>query len=259
MSDEQQVLFRATGSVGIVEINRPDKFNCVSEEVLDGILAALDAFLPDRAIRSLLLCSVGKNFCTGADLAQVLGRIANDDFGAFGDKGHRVLRHLETCDLPVVAAVQGLALAGGLELMLACDVVFAAASARIGDQHAQYGLVPGWGGSQRLPRIVGPRRALDLMYSARWIGADEAQAWGLVNYVVADDQLREQALAYCETLGSRSRGGLAVMKRLCYDGLERTLEDGLELEAKVAADAMQSDDTKEGLAAFQERREPRFG
>ena len=121
-----------------------------------------------------------------ADLAEVLERLEGDTFDDFVARGHAVLRNLECAELPVVVAVHGLALAGGLELVLAGDVVFAAASAKFGDQHARYGLVPGWGGTQRLPRIVGARRALDLMFSARWIEASEARDWGLVNYVVDD-------------------------------------------------------------------------
>jgi enoyl-CoA hydratase len=160
--------------------------------------------------------------------------------------------------LPVVAAVHGLALAGGLEIMLACDVVFAGTGARFGDQHAQYGLVPGGGGSQRLPRIVGLRRALDLMYTNRWLDAQEAERWGLVNYVVADDELFDQALAYCEDLATKSRSGLAAMKRMSRQGLEGSLDAGLTLEAREVVDALLSDDTAEGLAAFQERRPPEF-
>ena len=258
MAEDQSVLHSVREGVGVIEINRPEKFNCISEGVLDGIAQAMESFEKDDGVRSVLVCSAGKNFCTGADLAQVLERLDRGEFAAFGDKGHAVFRALEESDLATVVAIQGLALAGGLELMLACDVAFAGEGARLGDQHAQYGLIPGWGGSQRLSRIVGVRRALDLMYSARWISAEEACSWGLVNYVVPDGELRGKAFEYCLRLAKRSRTGIGVMKRLAYDGLERTLADGLALEAKVVADAMRSSDTKEGLAAFQERREPNF-
>ena len=152
--------------------------------------------------------------------------------------GHAVLRRFEASTLPVVAACQGLCLAGGLELMLACDVVFAARDARFGDQHAQFGLVPGWGGSQRLPRLVGLRRALDLFYSARWIDAETALQWGLVNHVVAPEALAAEALAYCKAIGARSRGGLATMKRLARVGLEGTLDAGLSIEESQAPGAI---------------------
>jgi enoyl-CoA hydratase len=158
----------------------------------------------------------------------------------------------------VVAACQGLALAGGSELMMACDVIFASSDFKIGDQHAQYGLVPGWGGSQRFPRIVGLRRALDLFYSARWIDAPTALAWGLVNYVVEPDKLAEASMAYCQQVTTRSRVGLATMKRLARQGIDQPLAGGLKLEQDVISRELMNDDVSEGLAAFEARRAPVF-
>jgi enoyl-CoA hydratase/carnithine racemase len=158
----------------------------------------------------------------------------------------------------VVVAVQGLCLAGGIELMLSCDVCFAAETAQFGDQHAQFGLIPGWGGSQRLVRLMGLRRALDLMFSARWLKADEAKEAGLVNYVVADDQLHSAALAYCQKIGTRSRQGMAEMKRLGREGLELTLDQSMRLERDAALRHLPGAEVAEGLDAFANRREPRF-
>lgn len=158
----------------------------------------------------------------------------------------------------MIAAVQGLCLAGGTELMLGTDVVFAAKTVRIGDQHAQYGLVPGWGGSQRLARVVGLRRALDIMFSARWLDADEAQALGLVNTVTADDALWDSAMAYAAKLTERSRQGLAEMKRLAREGLSLEPRLAMRLETDAAARHILGPDTREGLAAFQARRKPNF-
>jgi enoyl-CoA hydratase len=172
--------------------------------------------------------------------------------------GYRALEALEASPLPVVMAVHGLCLAGGLELMLAADVVIAAGNARFGDQHAQFGLVPGWGGSQRLPRLIGQRRAFDLFFTAKRIDAATALAWGLVNEVCEKEQLRERAIAYGQALAKRSRHGLATMKRLAREGAELTLAEGLQLERKLAAQALMHPDVSEGLEAFQARREPRF-
>jgi enoyl-CoA hydratase len=158
----------------------------------------------------------------------------------------------------VVAACQGLTLAGGSELMLACDIIFAARDARFGDQHAQFGLIPGWGGSQRMPRMVGLRRGLDLFFSARWIDAATAEQWGLVNYVVEPEQLGEAALAYCSKIATRSRIGMATMKRLARQGLEGSSQVGLQLEEDLASAALLDDDVSEGLAAFEARRTPVF-
>jgi enoyl-CoA hydratase/carnithine racemase len=171
-----------------------------------------------------------------------------------------VLDRLEASPLPVVAAVQGLCLAGGIELALACDVVFAAHDARFGDQHAAFGLIPGWGGSQRLTRIIGLRRALDLMYSARWIDAPTAMQWGLVNHLAPAARLRDDALAYARQLASRSRAGLAAVKRLGRHAADagQPLSNGLRLEQQEAIDVLTGIDINEGLAAFRERRVPNF-
>ena len=247
-------------SVGIIELARPDKFNCLSLAMHEGLGHALTEFeRPGSGVRAILLRAQGKQFCTGADLDEVRALRARPvDLAGFMTLGHAVLRRFEASALPVVAACQGLCLAGGLELMLACDVAFAARDARFGDQHAQFGLVPGWGGSQRLPRLVGLRRALDLFYSARWIDAETALQWGLVNQVVEPDRLWSEALAYCKAIGTRSRGGLATMKRLARAGLDETFDAGLSIEESQAPSVILGADVGEGLEAFLARRKPNF-
>ncbi len=253
------VLTSIQGGVGILELNRPDKFNCLSSAIVSGLDAGLTAFERNAAVRAVLIRAKGKNFCTGADLDEVLAaRRSRDDLAAFIAGGHRVLRRLEESGLPVVGAVQGLCLAGGLELIMSCDVVFAEQSARIGCQHARYGLVPGWGGTQRLPRLVGIRRALDLMYSGRWLTAIEAQGFGLVNHLTADGAAAETAAAYCADLARKSAGGLATMKRLARSGIDMPLAEGLALEQGAVVEALLARDVSEGLDAFQARREPVF-
>ena len=245
--------------VGIVTLNRPDKFNCLSSAVMAGLDEALAMLEEDRKVRAVLLLARGKHFCTGADLDEVLdARRERGRLETFITDGHRVLRRLEVSPLPIIAAVNGLCLAGGLELTMACDVVFAGRSAQMGCQHARYGLVPGWGGTQRLARIVGSRRALDLMFSGRWLKADEALAWGLVNHVVDDGALAGKAEAYCADLVKKNPDGLAVMKQLCRCGLDGSLQEGLDLERGAVVDALMSGNVSEGLAAFRERREPVF-
>ncbi|WP_151638201.1 MULTISPECIES: enoyl-CoA hydratase/isomerase family protein [Noviherbaspirillum] len=255
------VVVSTHGRVGILELARPEKFNCLSTAAHAAIDAALSAFEHrDSGVRAVLVRANGKHFCTGADLDEVKRLRADPDaMSSFIRQGHAVLRRLEASPLPVVAAVQGMCLAGGLELMLACDVVFAASSARFGDQHAQFGLVPGWGGSQRLPRAIGLRRSMDLFLSARWIDAQTALQWGLVNAVCEDDALRQQAFDYCAAMAERSCNGLAAMKRLARAGLEQPLDTALKLEETQATAALLGDDVGEGLAAFEQRRKPEFG
>ncbi len=245
--------------VGILTLDRPQQFNSLSLAMHQQLVAALDALEQDPAVRCLMIQAEGKHFCTGADLHEVTGlRASAQALEHFLATGLASFRRLEQSRLPVVAAVQGLALAGGLELVLACDIAFAGESARLGDQHAQFGLVPGWGGSQRLPRLIGRRRALELMLSARWLDAAEALSFGLVNRVVPNAELREHTFAYCRELAARSKPGLGLMKQLVDRGLDLPLDEALALELALAAPALQSNDVSEGLAAFMEKRAPRF-
>lgn len=247
------------GAVGVIELARPKTFNCLSTRTFEEIEAALEWFERDASVRAVLLRSQGKNFCTGADLTEVKGaRSSREELRRFLHAGHAVLSRLEASSLPVVAAVQGLCLAGGLELMLACDVVFAQRTAKFGDQHAQFGLVPGWGGSQRLTRAIGLRRSLDLQLSARWIDAESACSWGLVNYVCEEGELNQRALEYCQRLATRSRVGLARAKTLAREGQDMSLAAGLALEEREALCQLITEDVAEGVAAFEQRRSPVF-
>ena len=177
-------------------------------------------------MRSVLLRAQGKQFCTGADLEDVRECASRSELAEFMTLGHEVLRRLEASPLPVVAACQGLCLAGGLELMLACDVVFAARDARFGDQHAQFGLVPGWGGTQRLPRLMacGARstcsiRALDRCRDRAAVGPRQPRR--------RRRSARRGGAGLLPRRTARSNGGLATMKRLARDGIEGTLDAGL--------------------------------
>jgi len=260
MNDEASpVLSSVDGCVGLITLNRPHKFNCLSPQVFELMLDALRRHEADTAVRCILIEGVGNHFCTGADLDAVQHRRSEPAvLREYMRVGHRAMLALEASPLPVVVAVQGMCLAGGLELMLACDVALAAGNARFGDQHAQFGLVPGWGGSQRLPRIVGMRRAMHLFFTAQRIDAATALGWGLVNQVCEPDQLHASALAYAQGMGRRSRHGLAAMKRLAREGADITLAKSLVMEEDIGLHALLHPDVTEGLAAFQERREPDF-
>ncbi len=253
------VLTMVEDGVGVIELNRPEKFNCLSLAAHKAIFAACEAFEAERSVRVVLVRARGEHFCTGADLEEITDLLGDptglEQFVYFG---HKTLMRLEASPLPVVAAVHGLCLAGGLELMLAADICLAGQGARFGDQHARFGLLPGWGASQRLPRTIGTRRALDLMYSARWLGADEALRIGLVNYVVPDDLLHGEAMTYCRELTTRSRAGISEMKRLAREGASLAVAQAMMLECDAAARHLQGGDAAEGIAAFRERRKAVF-
>ena len=259
MSDADPVLVSTVGPVGVIELNRPEKFNCLSVGIKEGLPKALKRLeAAGSGIRVILLRAAGKHFCTGADLDDIKALRGNRANFVDMVRGARVLQLFEASELPVVAAVQGMCLAGGLELMLPCDVTFAARDARFGDQHAQFGLVPGWGGSQRLPRVIGLRRALDLFFSARWVDAETALQFGLVNYVVDAERLQQAALEYCQSLAERSRPGLAAMKRLGRRGLDMEWNEAMHFEEEEVIDVLLGEDVSEGLDAFVARRKPVF-
>lgn len=253
------VLIDRQNQVGVMTLNRPRLFNCLSMATHRAINTALDKFETDDNIRCVLIKAEGKHFCTGADLQEVSSfRGQSSAVKKFLQTGLDTFRRLENSPLPIVVAQQGLALAGGLELLMSADIVFSAESAQLGDQHAQFGLVPGWGGSQRLTRLIGRRRAMDLFFTARWISSQQALDWGLINYVVPDDKLNQAALDYCQELTRKSASGLSTMKQLVNRGLELNLDAGLQLELDLAGPALASDDVKEGTKAFLEKRQPNF-
>ena len=245
--------------VALLTLDRPERLNCLSLELLDALATKLAEAEERRDVGAVVIAAEGRHFCTGADLDEVMDRRADRNrLASFVERGHDVLARIEASPLPVLAAVQGYCLAGGLELVMAVDVVIAATDARLGCQHARSGLVPGWGGTQRLPRLVGLRRALELMYSGRWLDADEARAWGLVNRVVDANGLAQAALDEAKALARRSPEGLAAMKRMARRGLDLPLSDGLALERTEAVEVLLGENVEEGLRAFRERREPRF-
>lgn len=258
--DHDPVKVSLREGVGLIELARPSVFNCLSRQMLLIIRDAVERFEREGA-RALLVTATGKNFCTGAALDEVEAACRREqDLREFLELGHSVLSRIEASPLPVIGAVQGLCLAGGIELALTCDVLFAAETARFGDQHAAFGLIPGWGGSQRLTRAVGLRRSLDLMYSARWIDAATAMQWGLVSYVSPAEGLDADALAYARLLATRSRTGLAAIKRLARHAADegQGLSEGLRLERQEGVTVLSGIDINEGLAAFRERRTPLF-
>ncbi len=243
-----------------ITLNRPSAMNAITPAMVREIGQALDDALASDEVRVVVLTGMGRAFCAGADLKFVRGEAAQgrDGTGAFLETLLALLIRLERFPRPVIAAVNGLALAGGLELVLCCDLVVAASSARFGDAHANYGLLPGGGGSVRLPRKIGATRAKYLMFTGEFLPAQAMAAAGLVNEIVADDELRPATDALVAKLASKSPLGLSRMKALVDDGLEQPVDVALRQELLVSAIHEHSDDRREGLAAFEEKRAPRF-
>ncbi len=212
-------------------------------------------------MRALVLTGSGRAFCAGADLKEALDVFGRRDPGAtsrFFATAQQLFQGVARCKKPVIAAVNGIAAAGGLELILGCDLVIAAESARIGDAHINFGLLPGGGSSIRLPRKIGPARAKYLLYTGDFLPAATLEEWGLVNEVVADGELESAVSELVGKLRDKSPLVLRRMKGLVEDGLDVPLEPALRLELAAWEAHGLSDDLLEGLAAFGEKRKPDY-
>ncbi len=241
-----------------VTLNRPDAMNAINDSVVDGLNEAMDTAEKDPSIRCLVLSANGRAFCAGADLKTVQQKTECGEFEPFLDRLLETLNRLERIPCPVIAAVNGLALAGGLEIVLCCDLVIAAESAKLGDAHANFGLIPGGGGSVRLPRKIGPTRAKYLMYTGEFWQASELESAGLVNQVVPNEVLIETVADLAARIVEKSPLGLKLMKQLTNDSLETPKDVALRNELIAIAVHSRSADWAEGLAAFVEKRKPNF-
>jgi enoyl-CoA hydratase/carnithine racemase len=249
------VRYAREGGLARVVLDRPAQLNAISPELLEELDAACAAIEADNSVGAVTLTGAGRVFCAGADL-RVVQELAPDPERWRGFMGlwHRVFDRIERLPVPVIAGVHGLALAGGLELTLVCDLVVADEEARLGDQHVNFALVAGGGGSQRLPRLIGARRAKELMLLGGWIDAPQALAWGLVNRVAPAGTVAEATLALAREVVGKSKAANRTAKLLVDRGLDVDLRTGLELEKRVVAEHMRGDDAQAGLRAFAERR-----
>jgi enoyl-CoA hydratase/carnithine racemase len=241
-----------------VHLQRPEVLNAINEAVVEGLDAALDrADRPD--VRAVVIRGTGRAFCAGADLVQVPGAIP--DIGRMEATVRRVaavIERIAALPKPVIAGVNGLAAAGGLELVLACDLVVAAAGARFADAHSNYGLLPGAGGSARLPRVLGEPMAKRLMFTGEFVAAEALVASGFVTRVVPPEELDAALETLSAALAERSPRVMAAMKRLAGGAADATLAEALEAEANELSVYLRTPDVLVGLAAFRDGRRPVF-
>ena len=256
-----KLIYEVRDRVAWVTLNRPDDLNCIDDVLASELAAAVDEAQSDDGVRLVVFTGAGRAFCAGADLKHVLGILKRQDveeIRRFMVLAREMFAHVARCEKPLIAAVNGIAAAGGCELILACDLVIAAESATIGDAHANYGLLPGGGGSARLPRKIGPTRAKYLLYTGEFLPAATLRDWGLVNEVVPDDTLIEAAVAMAAKLAAKSPLVLRRMKQLVDDGLDASLETALKAETQAWEGHATAADLAEGLAAFSEKRAPEY-
>ena len=254
------IILGQENSVATIRLNRPDALNALSPELLDEFSCAVAEVEEDKGIKALVVRGEGRAFCSGADLTY-FGAAFNDpdQFNAFIARINGCLFQLEELPVPVIALVHGFALAGGLEVMLACDMAIAAEDARIGDQHVNFGLMPGGGSTQRLPRRIGVQRAMELLTTGRWLSGAEAADWGLVLRAVPAEDLDQKLEELLAPLRTKSRSGLGWIKSVVRRGWDLPLREGVALESLAFAQYVAtSSHPTEGVQAFKEKRRPEF-
>ncbi|HZO15090.1 MAG TPA: enoyl-CoA hydratase-related protein [Polyangiaceae bacterium] len=241
------------GHIATLTIQRPDKLNALNPEVL----AALDAALRDLDTRCAILTGAGRAFVAGADIA-AMAEMRPEEARRFSESGQRLCAAMEQTRFPIIAAVNGFALGGGLELALACDFIFASDKAKLGQPEVTLGVIPGFGGTQRLARRVGLGHARELVYTGALIGADEALRIGLVNRVVPTDQLLDAARETARAIAGVAPLAVNAGKRVLLRGEGMSLEAACELETQAFAALFGSDDQRTGMAAFLAKEKPTF-
>jgi len=253
------IIFEAgEGGVVLVTVNRPDKMNALSAAVILELRDAFERIAGEAAIRAAIVTGAGgKAFVAGADIGE-LEALSATEAREFALRGQRVFRMLETSGKPSVAAVNGFAMGGGLELAMACTVRFAAENARLGQPEVRLGIVPGYGGTQRLPRLVGRGRALEMLLSGEPVTAAEAYRIGLVNAVLPQAELIGYSRAWLAKVLANGPLAVGLAMEAVDAGLDAGLDEGLHLEAAAFGLSAATEDRREGMRAFLEKRRPVF-
>jgi enoyl-CoA hydratase len=244
------------GRVGMVTLNRPKQLNALNPQLMQELGAALQAFDANESVGAMVITGSEKAFAAGADIGVMKDYNYMDAFMA--DYITRDWEHIRRIRKPVIAAVAGYALGGGNELAMMCDIVIAAENARFGQPEINLGIMPGAGGTQRLPRAVGKAKAMDLCLTARTMDAQEAERAGLVSRVVPLDKLMEEALGVAEKIAGYSLPVVMMMKESINRAYETTLAEGVLFERRLFHSQFALEDQKEGMAAFLEKRKPSF-
>jgi enoyl-CoA hydratase len=251
------ILVEKKESIGVIKINRPNNLNALNKDTILELTKAVEELEKDKNIKVAILTGEGKAFIAGADIKQMKD-MNPSEAKKFAEMGHNLLMNIEKSRLPFIAAVNGYALGGGCEVMMACDICIAAASAKIGQPEINLGIHPGFGGTQRLPRLVGRMKAKELLLTGDNIDANEAHRIGLVNMVVPDDKITEEAAKIASKIASKSTVQTDFIKALVNKGIEVDLKKACELEISYFSKSFQTEDQKEGMNAFLEKRKANF-
>jgi enoyl-CoA hydratase len=254
----ENIIFDTEDNVAIVKINRPKALNAINPGVLRDIDDALDVIEADSSIKVLIITGEGdKAFVAGADI----GHMANFtplQGRQFSMSGHKLCSRIENFDIPVIACVNGFALGGGTEIAMACDFIYASEKAKFGQPEINLGIIPGFGGTQRLPRLVGKAMAKEICMTGAMIPAGEAKEIGIVNKVFPPDKLWEETMNTAKLIATKGKVSLRAVKHCIDRGLNTDLPSGCVIESDSFAICLTSPDGKEGMTAFMEKRKPDF-
>ena len=249
----EYIVYEQKGSYAVITISREKALNALNSQVLDELNETLDAVNLEE-VRCLILTGAGaKSFVAGADIGE-MSTLTKAEGEAFGKKGNDVFRKLETFPIPVIAAVNGFALGGGCEISMSCDIRICSDNAVFGQPEVGLGITPGFGGTQRLARLVGPGMAKQMIYTARNIKADEALRIGLVNAVYTQDELMAAAEKMAAGIAKNAPIAVRNCKKAINAGLDADMDEAIVIEEKLFGDCFESYDQKEGMAAFLEKR-----
>mgnify|MGYP000645001893 CR=1 FL=1 len=249
------ILVEERDAVGLITLNRPDALNALNAELIGELGHALDDFEANDAIGAIVLTGSEKAFAAGADIKEMMNFTYMDAYLAnfLND-----WEHVTTIRKPVIAAVAGYALGGGCELAMMCDFILAADTAKFGQPEATIGTIPGAGGSQRLTRLVGKSKAMEMCLTGRMMDAEEAERSGLASRIVAADELLDDAIKTAEGIANLSSPIVMMAKEAVNSAYETTLAEGIRFERRLFHATFATDDQKEGMAAFAEKRKPQF-
>ncbi len=254
----ETIIFEVQDGIGVLKFNRPKALNAINEQVLQELNDAIDKVEKDSSIRVLILTGEGdKAFVAGADISHMVN-LTPLQLRGFSRKGQETLFRLERLPIPVIACVNGYALGGGTEIAMACDFIYASENAKFGQPEINLGIIPGFGGTQRLSRLVGKAMAKELCMTGKMIDAKEAKEIGLVNQVFPPDKLWEETMKTARVLASKGKVSLKAVKDCIERGFDVDLRDGCYMESDAFALCMTSPDGKEGMTAFLEKRKPEF-
>ena len=244
-------------NIGIIKINRPNYLNALNKDTIIELTKAVEELEKDKIIKVVILTGEGKAFIAGADIKQMKDMNLLEA-KKFGEMGHKLMMTIEKSRLPFIAAVNGYALGGGCEVMMACDIAIASVSSKIGQPEINLGIHPGFGGTQRLPRLVGKMKAKELLLTGDNIDANEAHRIGLINMVVADDKLMEEVEKIARKIAAKSSIQTSFIKTLVNKGIDVDLNKACTLEISYFSKSFNTEDQKEGMNAFLEKRKPSF-